>query len=404
VTTELLEFNPLAPEMAIDPYPQYRRLRELGGGVHEVLGLGMYVLTRHPDVAAFYKDRRLQMRYAERERARYGPDVASEPFYRYLQHTVFFQEEAAHRVTRQMFAHAFTVRRLDQLQSRISGLARELMARKVPDRGMELIEDYADPFPRIIIGELLGIPEADNERIGRWALTLGSAFEFLPMSPEKQSVVNESVESLAEYLNWLSGVRSADPTDDLYSSMLQAAAESDGQITREMVIANAMILYVGGHDTTSGAMGLSLLALGRRPEAFAELKRDPGLIPAAVEELLRFEVSTQGTGRIATEPVEYGGVQIPAGSPMLAYIGSALRDPDVYPDPDRLDFHRPEVKLISFAPGPHQCIGNMLARREMAAFLDALTTVLPDHRLTTLDPPFREFPLLRGVARLDVEW
>jgi cytochrome P450 len=404
VTTELLEFNPLAPEMAIDPYPHYKRLREIGQGVHQIAGLGMYVITRHADVAAFYKDRRLQMQYAAREQARYGPEVIHEPFYRYLQHTVFFQEEAVHRVTRQMFAHAFTMRRLDQLQSRISQLAHKLMARRLAEGGMELIEDYSDPFPRIIIGELLGIPEADNDRIGKWALMLGSAFEFLPMSPDRQKAVNESVEALAEYLDWLAERRTSEPQDDLYSGMLQAAAESDGAITREMVIANTMILYVGGHDTTSGAMGLSLLALNRQPDALAELKAAPSLVPAALDELLRFDVSTQGTGRIATEPVEYGGVEIPAGSPMLAYIGSALRDPDVYEDPDRIDFHRPEVKLISFAPGPHQCIGNMLARREITAFLEALISVLPDHRLATLDPPFREFPLLRGVARLDVEW
>ena len=400
----VIEFNPLAPEMAIDPYPAYRQLRE-SSPIHEIGGLGIYVLSRYNDVAAFYRDRRLFMKYTDRETSRYGPQVVNEPFYRYFVQMAHVADAPMHTSLRKMFQAAFTGKRVSALRPRIKAVAEELITKQLDAGGMEFISSFAEPFPRIVIGEMIGVPAEDNEAIGKWALELGPAFEFLPMSPETKAIVNDRVVRLMEYFIGLADKRAIEPCNDLFSAMVQIADQSDGEITREAVAANAVLLYIGGHETTGGALGLSLLALHRNPDQFDRLLADPSLVPTAAEELLRFDTSAQGTGRICGEEVVYGEVIIPAGSMILAYIGSANRDAAVYDDPDVLDLGRaPESRSLAFGPGPHQCVGHALTRLELEVFLEVLIERFPRHRLTSLDPQFRTFPLLRGIVNMELSW
>jgi cytochrome P450 len=398
-------FNPLDPQMAIDPHPFYRELRETEPGVHQIGGLGMYVLTRYADVAAFYKDRRLEMRYATREQLRYGPDVLEQPWYRWFGQMAHVADNPHHRMLRAMFQSTFTPPRVRALRPHMRQIADGLLDAHIGEGGMEFMSDFAEPFPRIVIGELLGIPAQDNERIGEAALRLGVAFGFLPMDERIQASVNESAAELMEYFAGLAEQRRSDPADDLFTAMLQAAAESGGEVSDEAMIANAILLYIGGHETTSGTMSLALLDLHRQPDQLAKLTGHPELVPAATEELLRFSNSAQGTGRIAAEDVEYGGVTIPAGSFMIAYPASANRDAAVYERPDELDLERvTDVRLLTFGPGPHQCVGHALSRLELEVFLEVLVERLPRHTLSTLDPEYREFVLLRGAKALEMTW
>lgn len=399
-----VQFNPLAPEMAVDPYPAYRQLRE-NSPVHEIEGLGIYVLSRYDDVAEFYRDRRLFMRYSDRETLRYGPEVVDEPFYRYFVQMAHVADAPMHTELRRMFQAAFTPNRVQALRGRIKQIAESLIDKHLSDGGMEFISSFAEPFPRIVIGQMIGLPAEDNDMIGQWALELGPAFEFLPMSPQTKEIVNDRVVRLMEYFIELADKRAVDPVDDLYSAMVQAADKSGGTISREAVAANAVLLYIGGHETTGGALGLSLLALHRNPDQLERLLGDPTLVPSAAEELLRFDTSAQGTGRISGEDVVYGGVRIPADSMILAYIGSANRDAGIYENPDVLDLGRqPDARLLAFGPGPHQCVGHALTRLELEVFLEVLIERFPRHRLTTLDPQFRTFPLLRGIVNMELTW
>ena len=188
----VIEFNPLAPEMAIDPYPAYRQLRE-SSPIHEIGGLGIYVLSRYNDVAAFYRDRRLFMKYTDRETSRYGPQVVNEPFYRYFVQMAHVADAPMHTSLRKMFQAAFTGKRVSALRPRIKAVAEQLITKQLDAGGMEFISSFAEPFPRIVIGEMIGVPAEDNEAIGKWALELGPAFEFLPMSPETKAIVNDRV-------------------------------------------------------------------------------------------------------------------------------------------------------------------------------------------------------------------
>jgi cytochrome P450 len=345
------------------------------------------------------------MRYSDRETLRYGPEVVDEPFYRYFLQMAHVADPPWHTDLRKMFAAAFTPNRIGALRSHIKDIGAKLIDDKRDAGGMEFISSFAEPFPRIVIGEMMGLPPEDNEMIGEWALELGPAFEFLPMSPETKAAVNDRVVRLMDYFVELAGRRVTDPGDDLYSAMVRSGEESGGRISRETVAANAVLLYIGGHETTSGALGLSVLALHRNPDQLERLYSDPGLIPTATEELLRYDVPTQGTGRIAGEDVVYGDTTIPAGGLILAYIASANHDASAYEHPDRLDVGRqPSSRALAFGPGAHQCVGLALSRLEIEVFLELLREHLPRHRLTTLDPQFRTFPLLRGLVNMELTW
>jgi cytochrome P450 len=399
------EFNPLAPDMAVDPYPAYRALRETAPGVHQIGGLGMYVLSRYDDVAAFYKDRRLEMRYADRETFRYGPTVVEEPFFRYFVQMAHVADNPQHRRLRTMFQRSFTPPRVAAMRPQIKAVAQRLVRERIDDGGMEFISGFAEPFPREVIGDMIGVPAEDNAHIGHLALELGPAFEFLPLSDERKAIVNDGAAELMEYFLRLAARRQADPQDDLLTAMVAAAAASDEAVSMEAVAANVILLYIGGHETTSGQVALGLLALHRNPDQLAALCANPALVPGAAEELIRYDTSAQGTGRIAAEDVEYGGLAIPAGSMILSYIASANRDAAVYEEPDALDLARaPAQRILAFGPGPHQCVGHALAPLEVEVFLEVLRETFPTHELATRDPQFRTFPLLRGILTMEVTW
>jgi cytochrome P450 len=182
------------------------------------------------------------------------------------------------------------------------------------------------------------------------------------------------------------------------------AADEDDLLTEDELVANAILMYIAGHETTAGATGLAVLALHRNPDQLDLLQAEPALLPGAVEELLRYDAAGQATARITTEPVSFGGVEIPAGTGIVGYIGAANRDPEAYPDPDRLDLRRPVEQLVSFGGGAHYCIGHALARQELEVALATLLRRCPKLTLETLDPPFRPTALMRGVASLPVRW
>ncbi len=166
-----------------------------------------------------------------------------------------------------------------------------------------------------------------------------------------------------------------------------------------------MLLFGAGHETTVNLIGNGLLALHRHPDQLALLKRDPSLMPNAIEELLRYDSSVQLTGRTALEDVELSGVRIERGEGIMCLLGAANRDPDVYPDPDRLDITRPNIRPMSFGGGIHFCLGAQLARIEAEIALNSLLARLPDLQLESPDTPaWRPTFVLRGLTSLPARW
>lgn len=396
-------FNPLAPEMAVDPYPAYHELRRRHP-VH-LSPLGFWFLSRRADVAAFFADRRLQHRYVQTQTMRLGDRVLSEPYFEVFSRMVFVLDNPEHHRIRSLFTSTFTPRRVSAMRDRVQLIADELIDRNERDRAMDLVADFAYPFPVRVIGDLLGVPPDDQARIGDWVHALNPVLEFLPMSDEVLARANEATGHLAEYFGDLAAKRRHDPHDDLFSAMVHA--EEDGErLSEAELVANAILLYLAGHETTAGGTGLAVLALHRNPTQLALLQADPGaLLPNAVRELLRYDTPGQATARVSTEPVSFSGTEIPAGQVIVAWIGAANRDPEAFAEPDRLDLRRSfEHDHASFGGGAHYCLGHALARQELEVALGTLLRRCPGLTLETLDPQFRETSLMRGIVSLPVHW
>ena len=189
-------FNPLAPEMAVDPYPSYHELRRRDP-VHQS-PLGFWFLSRHADVAAFFADRRLEHQYVRTQTMRLGEGVESQPYFQMFSHMVFILDNPAHHRIRGLFTSTFTPRRVAAMREQVQAIAEELIDRRERERGMDLVADFAYPFPVRVIGELLGVPEDDQVRIGDWVHALNPVLEFLPMSDDVLARANDATGALAE--------------------------------------------------------------------------------------------------------------------------------------------------------------------------------------------------------------
>ncbi len=397
-------FNPLNPELAVNPYPAYADLRE-NDPVH-LSAMGAYVLTRYDDVRQMLNDgATFQHQYVAQQKLRTGAHVEDEPYFDYFRRMIFVSDGDAHHRLRKLVAKAFTPRQLTELRQKAEQIAGELFAEGAKQGGMDFVSEFALPFPLRVIGSMLGIPDSDHAEIGSHATALNPVLEFLPMSPEVLAQANESVEILADYFLQMAEARRRSPTDDLFSALVHATEDGD-TLSNEELIANAILLYVAGHETTAGGTSLALFTLHNHPQHMNALRDDPEMIPAAIDELLRYDTPGQGTARVVMQQATFGGHVVEPGSFVLGYIGAANRDPAVYGNPCELDFQRDlaRTRPLTFGGGGHMCVGRNLARQE---FEVAFTTLLMEHPSIKVKEDqcrFRDTPLMRGLKSLPIEW
>jgi hypothetical protein len=271
---------------------------------------------------------------------------------------------------------------------------------------MDMIEDFAFRLPVTIICDMLGIPEEHREIFYASSRGGGRVLEPVPMSPAEIEQGNAANAMAQMYFQQLFELRRKSPGDDLTTQLVHA--EEDGsKLSNEELTANIILLFGAGHETTVNLIGNGLLALHRNPDQLALLKANPALITNAIEEFLRYDSSVQMSGRVALEDIDdLGGKKIPKGEGVLCLLGSANRDPAVYPDrPDRLDITRPNVRPLSFGGGIHFCLGAQLARIEAEVAIASLLRRLPDLRLDGAEnPEWRPTFVLRGLKRLPASW
>jgi cytochrome P450 len=396
-------FNPLAPEFIRNPYPHYERMRTTDP-VH-LTQHGMYVASRHADVAVVLRDKRFGKDYADRMQRRYGPDIMNEPLFRNFALTMLQQDPPDHTRLRGLVVKAFTARRVEDMRPRIQEIVDENLDRIIPHGKMDLIEDFAYRLPVTVICDMLGIPQEHREMFYTGARNSGRILEPVPMTSEEIKQGNASQALIKMYFDQLFDLRRKDPGDDLTTQLLQA--EEDGsKLSNEELYANIILLFGAGHETTVNLIGNGLLALYRNPDQLELLKARPELITNAIEEFLRYDSSVQMTGRTALEDVELGGRHIPKGESVLCLLGSANHDPTAYPDhPERLDINRPNVKPLSFGGGIHFCLGAQLARIEAEVAINTLLRRIPNLRLDDAEnAEWRPSFVLRGLLRLPASW
>ncbi|WP_143831775.1 cytochrome P450 [Nocardiopsis sp. CNR-923] len=299
-----------------------------------------------------------------------------------------------HTRYRRLLTGRFTVRRMRQLAERVERIAAERL--DAMERGgptADLVEAFAQPIPALVICELLGVPHDDHETFQRQAAALSD--HGVPLEE-----VLAAMNGMGAMMHDLVVAKRAEPTDDLLSDL------TDSDLTDEELTGIGFLLLGAGLDTTANMLGLGTFVLLTHPDQLAALRRDPGLVDGAVEELMRY-LSIAHTGlRVALEDVELGGHLIRAGQSVVLSAPAANRDPDKFPDPDTFDVRRKATGHVSFGHGVHQCLGQQLARVEMRVALRALFERFPTLRLAV--PPedvrVRDDSDIHGVRALPVTW
>jgi cytochrome P450 len=399
-----LVFNPLSPDFIRDPYPFYRQLRE-----HDPMHrtpLGIYLASRSAEVTSVLRDKRFGKDYVGRTTKRYGPAILEEPIFRSMHHWMLLRDPPDHTRLRGLVVKAFTAPRVEGMRPRIQQIVDESLDRVAGRGQMDLVADYAFRLPVVVICDMLGIPEEDREVFFARERTAGRLLDPVPLTRAEIDAANASHLASVAYFQRLFDLRRREPADDLTTHLVQAE-EHGNQLSNEELVANIILLFGAGHETTVNLIGNGLLALHRNADQLALLKARPELIGNAVEEFLRYDSSVQLTGRVALEDIDdVGGKKIFNGESVLCLLGSANRDPAAYPDrPDSLDITRPNNRPHSFGGGIHFCLGAQLARIEAEVAISTLLRRLPDLRLDdAVHPEWRPTFVLRGLMRLPARW
>jgi cytochrome P450 len=272
-----------------------------------------------------------------------------------------------------------------------------------PSGRMDVIADLASPLPEIIIGELLGLPPEDRARFTRWS---GDIIAFAARTDDADEPARQALQSMHQALGYFRerAAQLRDHPQDVLFSALVAAEEQGDRLSTEELLANAILLLMNGHETTTDMIGNGLLALLHHPDQLQRLRDDPALIADAVEEMLRYDASVQLRGLGVARDFVLGGQQIRAGQAVMLALGGANRDPAQFVDPDRFDIARSERRHLSLGQGIHFCIGAALARAEIQIAIGTVLRRMPSLRLAAEALEWRTGSISRGVTALPVEF
>jgi cytochrome P450 len=392
------------PDVLADPYPFYERLRTEDPVHWEELEAGFtrWALTRYEDIAMVLRDPRSS---AQRQWGVGWLPEESQPTAERVQEAyqrqVLFVDAPDHTRLRRLMMSAFTPRVVAGMRPLIQQLVDQMLDAVAPAGAMDVIADLAYPLPTSVIAAMLGVPPQDRSRFQAWATDMGTTFDGDPARPERAARAYEGVIALLEYMADLVRQRRRSPQDDLTQALI-AASDAGDVLNTDEVVANAALLLVAGHETTTNLIGNGLLALLRHPEQMERLRAEPDLIESGVEELLRYDSPVQMTARLAKEDLEIGGRHIEAGQLILVLLGAANRDPAQFGEPDRLDASRAENRHLSFAYGPHFCLGAALARLEGQIAFSTLLRRWSRLELASETVGWRDNATLRGLVALPV--
>ena len=354
------ELRSLDDEFYEDPFPTYHRLRRWDP-VHRCPD-GSYFLTRYDDVAAVYADHHA---WSSDKRVEFAPKFGASPLYEHHTTSVVFRDPPDHTRIRKLFAPAFTPKALAALEPRVVGFVDGLLDRAAARGGMDVVDDFAAALPVQLIGDMLGVPQAERTPLRGWSLAILGALEPEP-GPDRLAAGNRAVDEFKDYLRRLIAARRRRPSTDpgeILSALLSAEDAGD-RLTELELLHQCIFLLDAGHETTTNLIANAVVSLLEHPAELARLAAEPGLVGSAVEEFLRFQSPNQLGNRRAVRDAVIGSVAMPAGTLVTLGIGAANRDPAQFPDPDRLDLARTPNRHLAFITGIHACAGMWLARME----------------------------------------
>jgi pimeloyl-[acyl-carrier protein] synthase len=398
-TAPLSLYHLLDPEVLANPYPLYRRLRT-EDPVHWDPYLHAWIVTRYEDVATVFRrfsaDRTPAPEYFE---ALGVPEVG--PVAQVMVKQMLFLDAPAHTRLRRLAGAAFQPVQVSKLRQHIQDIADRLID-DIVARGtgrLDMLADFAEPLPAMVTTELLGVPVEDHVKLKDWSVTFAEMLGNFQHNPDRLGGVLEAVQNLTEYFHDAIREQRRQPRDGLVSAFLAAEVDGD-RLSDEEVAANCIVTMVGGLETTTNLIGNGTLTLLRNPADLQRLRTEPDVMPSAVEELLRYESPSQHTARIARDDLELGGKRIRKGQAVIAVMAAGNRDPERFPEPDRLDIERPDNRHLAFGWASHFCFGAPLARLEAEISFTSLLHRLPEIQLVDQPLVWRDNLGLRGLKSL----
>jgi biflaviolin synthase len=353
-----------------------------------------WLVTRYDDVRTVTNDPRFSREAVmDRQVTRLAPHFIP------ARGAVGFLDPPDHTRLRRSVAAAFTARGVERVRERSRRMLAELIDEMLQDGPpADLTEAVLSPFPIAVICELMGVPPADRQGMHTWT-------QLILSSSHGAEVSEKAKKEMGAYFSDLIGLREGSTGEDVAS--LLGAAVGRGEVTLDEAVGLAVLLQIGGEAVTNNS-GQMFYVLLTRPELAERLRDEPEIRPQAIDELLRWipHRNAVGLSRIAMEDVEIQGVRIREGDAIYVSYLAANRDPDVFPDPETIDFGRSPNPHVSFGFGPHYCPGGMLARLESELLVDALLDGVPNLRLAVPaeEVPFRKGALIRGPEALPVTW
>ncbi len=366
--------DPFSPAFRRDPYPLFRELRERDP-VH-FHPFGIWLITRYADAVTVWNDPRFgHPDYADKVLK----DGSTDRFEIMRSRLFVSRNPPDHTRIKNIMLNIFTRGQVDEYRPRMRAIVDQLLDRVAPSGRMDAIRDLGEPLPLTLISEIMGIPAEDRMRLSSWSKGVVAAMDVSPDEAAHRRG-REGAENFHVYFLEEIRKRRERPARDVLGRLV-AAQKNDPEFTDEELTANASLLFSAGHETTVNLTGLGIYSLLRNPDQWALLQNDPSLVPRAVEETLRYETPAQFFGRMALEDVSLNGKMIRKGQTVYILVGAVNHDPDVFKDPDRFDLMREPNRHLSFGHGIHACIGQYLARAEVATALTALLERFPRLRL-----------------------
>ncbi|MFE8946870.1 cytochrome P450 [Streptomyces sp. NPDC007856] len=375
-----------------DPYPLYAELREAGPVVRQASG--SYLVGTYHEIAALLHDPRMSADPRTRGEVTHKP-----PFLR-------LDDPEHHRLRRlamRPFGPPHSPARVDGMRGEIDRIVENLLEPFEAGRQIDIVDDFAYPLPVTVICRLLGVPREDEPLFRAWSDAIVAAADVRPdEDTDTDKAGDQARMEMGGYLVNLAEQRRGQPSDDMLSAFVN---EPDPalRLTQEELAETSVLLLIAGHETTVNLIANGVLTLLRRPEQLDRLRREPGLLPQAVEELLRYEPPVHMRERIPHADIDVAGTRISQGSTVILVLGSGNRDPKRFHEPDRFDPTRPDIEHLGFGSGIHLCYGAPLARLEAQAALRALLPHLGTASLVEDPPPYRQNAMLRGPRHLPIQ-
>ncbi|MGK4585180.1 cytochrome P450 [Kitasatospora sp. HPMI-4] len=383
-----------------DPYPLYAELREAGPVVRQADG--SYLIGTYHEITALLHDPRISAdpRSLTAPSAQPAQETLKPPFLR-------LDDPEHHRLrslAMRPFGPPHSPGRIDAMRGRITELTAELLQNLQDPTRIDIVDDFAYPLPVTVICRLLGVPQEDEPQFRQWSDAIVASADVRPdeeSSAERDRAGEQARIEMGQYLVNLAEQRRDHPTGDMLSAYINEP-DPAMRLTHEELAETAVLLLIAGHETTVNLITNGVLTLLRHPDRLEQLRREPDLLPAAVEELLRYEPPVHMRQRIPLADVDIAGTTLPKGTSVVLALASGNRDPKRFRDPDRFDPTRPDNQHLGFGSGIHLCYGAPLARVEARAALGALIPRLTGATLLQDPPPYRRSAMLRGPRHLPV--